>query len=120
MRDWNYDIQALLRSEAARRARKYIADRNCACPLANQWLTNVLLTPRHMLKVLYTLLVDFRKAPEAGTTEPAAAVVQPDDIEVKIKGAVRRQALVMHKLGTIPEAQEVESEHVECGFRQAE
>ena len=69
---------------------------------------------------MYTLLVDFRKAPEAGATARTAAVVQPDDIEVKITGAVRGQALVMHKLGTIPEAQEVESEHVECGFRQAE
>ncbi len=108
VRDWHYNIQALLRSQQARQARKYIADGKCACPLANQWLNNVLLTPRHMLKVLYTLLVDFRRAPGPGKVEPAVPAVHPDDIRVKIKGTVLRKALIMHQLGTIPEEEEVE------------
>ena len=57
VRDWHYDIKALLCSDQARRARKHIADGNCACPLANQWLSNILLTPRHMLKVLHKLWI---------------------------------------------------------------
>ncbi len=59
VRDWDYDIQALLRGDLAKESRRYIADGRCACPLANQWLNNILLTPKHMLKVLYTLLFTF-------------------------------------------------------------
>jgi len=61
VREWNYDIQALLKSTRSKKVRKYIADGNCACPLANQWLNNILLSPRYMLKVIYTLFVVFRK-----------------------------------------------------------
>jgi MoaA/NifB/PqqE/SkfB family radical SAM enzyme len=109
VRDWDYDIPALLRSDQSRRARKYIADGNCACPLANQWLNNVLLTPRHMLKVLYTLFVTFRrgaKTPEPERQGPQA--IRPEQVEVHMSGTARRRALVMHKLGTIPEDSEVE------------
>ena len=62
----------------------------------------------HMLKVLYTLLVDFRRAPGPGKVEPAVPAVHPDDIRVKIKGTVKRKALILHQLGTIPEEEEVE------------
>jgi MoaA/NifB/PqqE/SkfB family radical SAM enzyme len=109
VRDWNYDIQALLRSEQARQARRYIAGGKCACPLANQWLNNVLLTPRHMLRVLYTLLFVFpRSARRPPAAERAHRVVHPEQIKVSISGTRPRRALVMHKLGTIPEAEEVE------------
>ena len=67
VRKCDYDVKALLRSDQARRSRKYIADGNCACPLANQWLNNVLLTPQHMIKVLYTLLVRFPLAGRKAT-----------------------------------------------------
>jgi len=106
VREWNYDLQALLRSAQARRARSYIAAGNCACPLANQWLNNVLLTPRHMLRVLYTLFVTFRKAQAA-----AAAPVRPpasDPLRVVVDATVARRALVQRKLGTIPEDREVD------------
>ncbi|HCN06745.1 MAG TPA: hypothetical protein DIT01_02350, partial [Lentisphaeria bacterium] len=87
-------------------ARQYIAAGNCACPLANQWLSNVLLTPRHMLKVLYTvLLMIFRKPPDE--VSPVREIV-PADIEVEITGHQLKQALVLDKLGTIPEEVEVE------------
>jgi MoaA/NifB/PqqE/SkfB family radical SAM enzyme len=71
VRDYNYDLPLLLRSAQAQSARKHIADGKCACPLANQWLVNVLLTPRHMLKAIYNLVVVFpraraRKSPKAG------------------------------------------------------
>ncbi len=89
VRDWDYDIQGLLRSEQAGRARKYIADGNCACPLANQWLNNVLLTPRHMLKVLYTLLFAFRKAPKSVEEERRIRVVRPEQVTVRISGPAR-------------------------------
>ncbi|MDP7742688.1 MAG: SPASM domain-containing protein, partial [Lentisphaeria bacterium] len=102
----DYDIQALLRSPQAREARQYIAAGNCACPLANQWLNNVLLTPRHMLKVLYTvLLMIFWKAPDGPSS---VRNVVPADIEVEITGHQMKQALVLDKLGTIPEEVEIE------------
>lgn len=105
VRDHDYDIQALLRSGQARAARKYIADGNCACPLANQWLNNVLLTPRHMLKVLYTLLVRFRRKP--GPARPHR-LIMPSDVKVNVHGTSPGKALVMTKLGTIPEERDVE------------
>ncbi len=106
VREWDYDIQALLRSAQAREARRYIADGKCACPLANQWLNNVLLTPRHMLKVLTTLLWKFPRAPKAGPTEPRPAV-DPASVKVDAPSSTPTRALVMHKLGTIPEESEV-------------
>lgn len=108
VREYDYDIQALLRSEQARRARKYIADGNCACPLANQWLNNVLLTPRHMLKVLYTAFVVFGRAAKPSAARRAQRVVEPAAIKVKIAGKRASPALVMRKLGTIPEEEQVE------------
>jgi len=108
VREMDYDIQAVLRSSQAAGARKYIADGNCACPLANQWLNNVLLTPRHMLKVLYTLFFLFPRAPKEAELERERKTVRPEEVEVRIKGSAPRRALVMTKLGTIPEAEEVE------------
>lgn len=108
VREWNYDIQALLRSDPARQARKYIADGNCACPLANQWLNNVLLTPRHIVKALYTLFFRFSFAKAAPAEEMAPAAIRAEDVKVEIHGTKMRSAIVMHKLGTIPEPEEVE------------
>jgi MoaA/NifB/PqqE/SkfB family radical SAM enzyme len=103
VREWNYDIHALLRSQRARQSRKYIADGNCACPLANQWLNNVLLTPRHMLKVLYTAFLRFPFAPRQAAGQRARHVVRPEQIKVELPSDQPRRALVMTKLGTIPE-----------------
>lgn len=108
VREWNYDVQRLLASDQAKKARKYIADRNCACPLANQWLTNVLLTPRHMLRVLYTLLVRFPFAKTKQAHEHRSRVVDPKKINANIIGTSSRPALVLRKAGTIPEPEEVE------------
>ena len=111
VREWDYDIPALLDSRLARESKKYIAEGNCACPLANQWLNNVLLTPRHMLKVLYTYLVKFH-LPMGRTLEPEPArerrKVNPSLVKVTVVGDKPRKALVMHKFGTIPLEEEVE------------
>lgn len=56
---FDYDLPALLRSERARRVRRFIAAGRCACPLANQWLSNILLTPRHMLRAISVYLSFF-------------------------------------------------------------
>jgi MoaA/NifB/PqqE/SkfB family radical SAM enzyme len=106
VREFEYDIKALLRSQQAKQVRRYIAHGNCACPLANQWLNNVLLTPRHMLKVLYTYLVLFRlpaKLVDKTVSRPFIAT-----IPATAAGQKRRHALVMHKFGTIPVEQEVD------------
>ncbi len=109
VRKFDYDIQALLRSEQAGGVRKYIADGNCACPLANQWLNNVLLTPKHMLKVLYTYLVLFRLPPNWVDKKFEKARAQAAQAAARsTNGVKKRKALVMYKFGTIPEEQEVE------------
>ena len=43
LRDYNYDFQRLWHSQQAQEVRKYIKDKNCACPLANQAYSNELL-----------------------------------------------------------------------------
>jgi MoaA/NifB/PqqE/SkfB family radical SAM enzyme len=105
VREWDYDIPKLLRSDAAKKSKKYIADGNCACPLANQWLNNVLLTPRHMLKVLYTSLFVFGRGKKGAAAERPRRPVRPEDVKVDVVGTETRPALVMRKLGTVPEEQ---------------
>lgn len=43
LRDYGYDFQALWHSRKANEIRKYIKDKNCACPLANQGYSNILM-----------------------------------------------------------------------------
>lgn len=43
LRDYNYDFQRLWYSDEAEKVRRYIKDKNCACPLANQAYSNELL-----------------------------------------------------------------------------
>ena len=43
LRDYNYDFQSLWHSEKAQTVRRYIKEKNCACPLANQAYSNELL-----------------------------------------------------------------------------
>jgi ferredoxin-NADP reductase len=108
VRDWNYDMQTLTTSDQAKKSRKYIADKNCACPLANQWLTNVLLTPRHMLKALYNLFIRFPFSKTKPANEHQSRTVDPAKIRANITGTSSRQALVLHKAGTIPKPEMVD------------
>jgi MoaA/NifB/PqqE/SkfB family radical SAM enzyme len=50
LRDYDYDFQKLWQSEKAREVRKFIKDKNCACPLANQAYSNILLHGPSLLK----------------------------------------------------------------------
>lgn len=43
LRDYDYDFQKLWHSDKAKKVRKYIKGKNCACPLANQAYSNELL-----------------------------------------------------------------------------
>lgn len=43
LREYNYDFQKLWHSEKAEEVRKYIKQKNCACPLANQAYSNELM-----------------------------------------------------------------------------
>jgi len=43
LRDYNYDFQKLWKSDKANEVRKYIRNKSCACPLANQAYSNILM-----------------------------------------------------------------------------
>ena len=43
LREFDYDFQKLWYSDKAKEVRKYIKDKNCACPLANQAYSNELM-----------------------------------------------------------------------------
>jgi MoaA/NifB/PqqE/SkfB family radical SAM enzyme len=51
----DYDYTSLMRSAKAKETLKYIKDRNCYCPLANQSYSNILLSPANLLKTIYTM-----------------------------------------------------------------
>ncbi len=88
VRDWDYNIQALMDSPRAKTVIEYISNGNCACPLASQWLNNVLLTPKHMLNVLYILLVKF-----------PFRLLSPSLGKPKVD---KEEAIILKKAGTIP------------------
>ncbi|MHB0998961.1 MAG: radical SAM/SPASM domain-containing protein [Armatimonadota bacterium] len=51
LRDYDYDFKKIWNSKQASDVRQYIADKNCACPLANQAYSNILCSPAAMMKV---------------------------------------------------------------------
>ena len=57
VRDLDYDFKALWHSKQANDVRRYIKDRNCACPLANVYYSNILLNTKSMFKVVKNLIV---------------------------------------------------------------
>jgi MoaA/NifB/PqqE/SkfB family radical SAM enzyme len=56
LRECDYDFQKLWHSEKANEVRKYIKDGNCACPLANQAYSNILCSPKYLLKAVQNVL----------------------------------------------------------------
>jgi MoaA/NifB/PqqE/SkfB family radical SAM enzyme len=56
LRDCDYDFQKLWRSDRAREVRKFIKDKNCACPLANQAYSNILLHGPSLLKAALKMI----------------------------------------------------------------
>jgi len=101
VRDSNYDVLELLRSSRAQAARAFIAAKRCACPLANQWLTNVLLTPRHMMRVAWTLAAMTFVRQEAGEAEDIDPVPAADNTG-------RREALRSARYGILGEPEWIE------------
>lgn len=50
LRDYHYDFQKLWHSKKANEVRKYIKEKNCACPLANQGYSNILMHIPSLIK----------------------------------------------------------------------
>jgi MoaA/NifB/PqqE/SkfB family radical SAM enzyme len=56
LRTKEYDFQKVWHSTQADAVRKYIKDGNCACPLANQAYSNILCSPRYLVKSVLNIL----------------------------------------------------------------
>lgn len=56
LRENNYDFWKVWNSERAKQVRKYIKDRNCYCPLANQAYSNIVCNNKQTLKILYNMI----------------------------------------------------------------
>jgi hypothetical protein len=56
VRDFDYDFQALWNSAQAKQVRAYIKAGKCACPLANQSYSNILMDPIATAKVVYNVI----------------------------------------------------------------
>jgi MoaA/NifB/PqqE/SkfB family radical SAM enzyme len=52
LRESDYDVQNVIRSRQAREVLRFIKRRGCYCPLANQWYSNILLSPKMLLRVI--------------------------------------------------------------------
>lgn len=56
LRDFGYDFKCLWAGQTARQVRRFIHEGNCACPLANQSYSNILMHPISLLQVTRELL----------------------------------------------------------------
>jgi len=56
LRDSEYDFQKVWYSPRAGAVRKYIKAGNCACPLANQAYSNILCSPKYLVKAIFNVL----------------------------------------------------------------
>ncbi len=58
LREANYDFRQTFHSEQANEVRRYIRDRKCYCPLANQTYSNILCNTKALFKVLKNILIN--------------------------------------------------------------
>jgi hypothetical protein len=56
LRNFDYDFKKLWKNEEAGHVRKYIFAKNCACPLANQAYSNILMHPKSLFRVLKAII----------------------------------------------------------------
>lgn len=56
LRGNNYDFSRLWTSKKAQSARRYIHERNCFCPMANQMYSNILQHPASLMRVIHGIL----------------------------------------------------------------
>jgi MoaA/NifB/PqqE/SkfB family radical SAM enzyme len=61
LRDFDYDFQKVWYSDEAKKVRSYIIGNNCACPLANQAYSNILLDYKSLAKAAYTAVLLYLK-----------------------------------------------------------
>jgi len=57
LREYDYNFPELWGSDVAKNIRKYIKNKNCACPLANQAYSNILLNTPSLFNVLREILI---------------------------------------------------------------
>jgi radical SAM protein with 4Fe4S-binding SPASM domain len=57
LRNFEYDFKRLWINETARQIRRFIYEKKCACPLANQAYSNILMHPPSLLRVLREILI---------------------------------------------------------------
>jgi len=55
-RDHDYSFDRVMATGQARKVLKYIKDKKCHCPLANQWYSNILINFRSMSRVVSNML----------------------------------------------------------------
>lgn len=60
LRDYNYDFQKLWNSDKAKEVRKFIRNQGCACPLANQGYSNMMMHLPSLFKA-YKKMREFSK-----------------------------------------------------------
>jgi MoaA/NifB/PqqE/SkfB family radical SAM enzyme len=70
MRDAGFDFGTVWKSPAARKERRAVANRECACPLANAAYTSILCNVRSLLAVARNLV---RRAPRTSSPQPLPA-----------------------------------------------
>jgi hypothetical protein len=70
VRDVSYDFWKIWNSGQAWKVRKFIKDRNCACPLANQSYANLLLHVPSMLQAIRMMI--FPPRPPAAPVPPGS------------------------------------------------
>jgi MoaA/NifB/PqqE/SkfB family radical SAM enzyme len=56
LRDFDFDFKKLWGSQEAKKIRRYISSGSCACPLANQAYSNILMHPPSLLRVLREII----------------------------------------------------------------
>ncbi len=56
LRKYDYDFPKLWNSPQAKQVRKYIHDKNCFCPMANQMYSNILMHGPSLARVLYKIV----------------------------------------------------------------
>jgi MoaA/NifB/PqqE/SkfB family radical SAM enzyme len=61
LRDANYDFHTIWHSKQADEVRSFIKKGGCACPLANQAYSNILCSPKQLIKVTRNLFAFYRK-----------------------------------------------------------
>jgi len=64
LRDFDYDFQKLWHSQKAQKVRRYIKGKNCACPLANQGYSNILMHMPSLFRAGIKMLQFSRKKQE--------------------------------------------------------